>query len=124
MRVISLETFRTTAHPSPIVSSGKGPVIKAAAVQLLEAGVTRRREKVAEALTTTTTKAAEAERQGLVYEIEEMERLAEDIKAVDGEAARGEWDMLTTFIVAKKAEAAEPDDERPPWVSARHKLWE
>ena len=89
-------------------------------MQLLEAGVTRRREKAADALTTTT----EAERQGLVHKIEEMERLAEEIKAEDGEAARGEWDMATTWIVAKKAEAAGPDDEREPWLSARHKLGE
>ena len=120
MRVTSLETLRTTAHPSPIVSSEKGPVIKAAAVQLLEAGVTRQREKVAEALTTTT----EAERQGLVDEINEMQRLAEEINAEGGEAARNEWDMATTWIVAKKAEAAGPDEERPAWMSARHKLWE
>ena len=116
MRVTSLETLRTTAHPSLIVSSEKVPVIKAAAVQLLEAGVTRRREKVADASMT------EAERQGLVDEIEEMERLAAEIKAEDGEATRGEWDMATTWIVAKKAEAVGPDDEREPWLCARHKL--
>ena len=122
MRVTSLETFRTTGHSSPIVSSEKGPVIKAAAVQLLDAGMTRRREKVADALTTTTT--TEAERRVLLSEIEEMERLAEEVKAESGEAARGEWDMATTWIVAKKAEAAGSDDEREPWLSARHKLGE
>ena len=119
MRVTSLETLPTTAHPSPTVSSGKRPVIKAAAVQLLQAGVTRRREKVAEATTTTTTK---VERQGLVDEIDELERLAEEIKAEGGEAARGEWDMAMTWIVAKKAEAVGPDDEHEPWMSARHRL--
>ena len=120
MRVISLETLLTTAHPSPTVSSGKGPVIKAAAVQLLQAGVTRRREKVAEATTTTT----EVERQGLVDEIEEMERLGEEIKAEGGETARGEWDMAMTWIVAKKAEAIGSDDEHEPWMSARHTIRE
>ena len=119
MRVTSLETLLTTAHPSPTVSSEKGPVIKAAALQLLQAGVTRRREKLADALTTT-----EAERQELVNEIEEMERFAEEIKAEDGEAARGEWDMAITWIVAKKAEEARLDDEREPWMSARHKIGE
>ena len=118
MRVTSVETLRTTAHPSPTVSSEKGPVIKAAALQLLQAGVTRRQEKVAEALRTTT----EAERQVLVDEIEEMERLAEEIKVEGGEVARGEWDLAMTWIVAKKAEAAGLDDERPPWMSARHTL--
>ena len=125
MRVTSLETLRTTAHPSPVVASGKGPVIKAAALQLLQAGVTRRREKVAGPLTTTTTKAAEAERQGLVYEIEDMERLAEEIKAEGGEAAaRGEWNMAMTWIVAKKVDGVGPDDEHEPWLSARHTLGE
>ena len=123
MRVISLEIFRSTGHPSPIVSTGKGPIIKAAALQLLDAGVTRRREMVADALKTTTT-TTEVERQGLIDEIEKMERLAEEIKAERGEAARGEWDVATTWIIAKKAEAAGPDDEREPWLFARHRLGE
>ena len=111
MRVVHLETLSTVAHRSPIVQSEKGKVIKAAALQLLQAGVSRRQDKAADPLTT------EVEAQRLVYESEEMKNLAEGIKA-GGEYARSAWDMAMTWIVAKKAIVF---DDTEPWMFASHK---
>ena len=112
MRVMHLDTLSTTAHPSPRVQSEKGYVIKAAALQFLKAGASRRRDKAADPLTPL------AEAQELVNASNAMITLAEDIKA-GGEYARSEWDMAMTRIIARKAIILSKDE---PWMCARHGL--
>ena len=111
MRVSQLETLSTVAHTSPIVQSEKEKVIKAGALQLLQAGISRRQDKAADPLTT------EIEAQRLVYESEEMKNLADGIKA-GREYARSAWDMAMTWIVAKKAIVF---DDKEQWMSASPK---
>lgn len=112
MRVLHLETLSTAAHPSPRVQSEKGYVIKAAALQFLQAGASRRHDKAADPLTPA------AEAQELVNASNSMITLAEDIKA-GGEYARSEWDMAMTSIIARKAIILSAGE---PWMSARHGL--
>ena len=112
MRVMHLETISTTAHPSPRVQSEKLHVIKAAALQFLQADATRRQGKAADPLTPV------AEAQELVKAAKAMITLAEDINA-GGEYARSEWDMAMTRMIARKAVVL-PEGE--PWMSARHGL--
>lgn len=112
MRVMHLETLSTTAHPSPRVQSGKGPVITGAALQLLQAGASQRLGKAADPSTPV------AVAQELANASNEMSRLVEDIKT-GGEYARSEWDMAMTRIVARKAVILSNGE---PWMSARHGL--
>ena len=110
LRIMHLETLSTTAHPSPLVQRGKGHAIKAAALQFLQIGVSRKRDKAVNSVISN------AEAENLKNEILEMTKLVEDIKE-DGKFAQSEWNMAMTRIVARKANILR---ESEPWMHARY----
>ena len=91
-----LETFSTTDHPSVIVEAGKKQVIMGAAVQFLEAGVSRRQGILVEAKDSTS------EAQNLEKEVGELKRLLEAWKQGEDPACN-HWECAMTSIIAKKA---------------------
>ena len=83
-------------HASPAVEAGKKQEIMGAAVQLLQAGISRRQGLVAQA------QVSGSEVQKLEVELEEMKRLVEAWKQ-GGDPACNEWDYTMTSITARKA---------------------
>ena len=83
-------------HPSVTVKAEKKQVIMGAAVQLLEAGVSRRQAILVE------TQGITLEVQRLEKEVGELIRLVEAWKQ-GGDPACNHWECAMTSIVAKKA---------------------
>lgn len=96
VRIMHLETISTMGHPSQVVEAGKKQEIMGAAVQLLQAGVSRRQTLVAEA------RCSSSQAQKLKDEAEEMKRLIEAWKQ-GGDPACNRWEYTMTSIVARKA---------------------
>ena len=83
-------------HPSVTVEAGKKQVIMGAAVQLLEAGVSRRQDILVKAQGNTP------EAQNLENEVGELKRLVEAWKQGEDPACN-DWECAMTSIIARKA---------------------
>ena len=96
VRLIHLETISTMNHPSRAVEAGKKQVVMGAALQLLQAGISRRQILVTEA----QYSGSHAEK--LDEEIEDMKRLVEAWMQ-GGDPACNRWDCTMTSVIARKA---------------------
>ncbi len=96
MRILHLDTFSTMNHPSPMIQAGKKQGIKTTAVELLQAGISRRANKAAEA------QASSAEAKKYRDDVEAMNQLLEAWNQ-ERDPACNEWNFAMTSIVARKA---------------------
>lgn len=95
MRVMHLETFSTQDHPSQLVRALKREVVKAAAVQLLQASVLRK-----EGLLKQGTLSADHSRE-VEMETSELRKLI-DAWIHGHDPACNQWEFAMTSIVAQK----------------------
>lgn len=108
MRILHLDTISTMNHPSPVVQAGKKQAIKATAVELLQAGITRR--------TRSASQVQEVEPQKLNEDVEVMTRLL-DAWNQGEDPACNEWNFAMTSMVARKALVI---DKHQAWMLAKY----
>ena len=105
-----LETISTLNHPSRAVEAGKKQEIMGAAVQLLQAGMSRRQSLAAQ----VQVSGLEAKKLG--EEVEEMIGLIEAWRQ-GGDPACNDWDCAMTSITARKALMINPHEA---WMTAKY----
>lgn len=110
VRIIHLKTISTKNHPSRAVEAGKKQEIMGAALQLLQAGVSRRQKLVAEA------QGSGSQALELEEEIEEMKQLVKVWKQGEDPACN-RWDFTMTSIIARKALLINEDEA---WMTAKY----
>lgn len=96
MRIFHLETMSTMDHPSPVVQAGKTQLIMATAVQLLQAGISRRGTVAAQ------SQSSSSKGDELKEDIEARKQLLDAWKQ-GTDPACSDWNFAMTSIVARKA---------------------
>ena len=109
VRILHLLTIPTKGHTSRFVADSKHTVWMTGAVQMLQAGVTRREKVLAESLPPNE----------VARYSEEIEELAQLIDAVENNRDPGscDWDYELTWIVARKAIVTREDED---WMMAKY----
>ncbi|KAK3167845.1 hypothetical protein OEA41_004291 [Lepraria neglecta] len=110
VRIMHLETISTLNHPSRAVEAGKKQEIMGAAVQLLQAGMSRRQSLAAQ------VQVSGLEAKKLREEVEEMIGLIEAWRQ-GGDPACNDWDCTMTSIIARKALMI---DAHEAWMTAKY----
>ena len=110
MPIMHLETLSTLGHPSTTVQDRKTNTVSFGALQMIQAGASRRKVKAVE----HQTSASEAKE--LAKDAEEMTKLVESMK--QGDIFKpSSWDLAMTWIEARKAIIVGRDEA---WMSARY----
>ena len=110
LRILHLDTFSTMDHPSPIVQAGKKQGIKTTAIQLLQAGMSRRGALASR----TGISAAEA------HDLKEDVKILKDLLEAwnnGTDPACNDWNFAMTSIVARKAFII---NEQEAWMTAKY----
>lgn len=103
MRILHLETISTMNHPSPVVQGGKTQLIRLTALQLLQAGISRRGVRASEA-------------HELEEDVEARQRLL-DAWNQGIDPACNDWNFAMTSIVARKALVL---SKHQAWMTAKY----
>ena len=110
MRIMHLETLSTLGHPSTTIQDRKTNTVSSGALQMIQAGASRRKVKAAE----PQTSASEAK--DLAKDAEDMTKLVESMKQGDV-FKQSSQHLAMTWIVAREAIIAVKDEA---WMSTRY----
>ena len=110
MRILHLETISTMNHPSPVVQAGKTQLIMSTAVQLLQAGISRRGTVAAQSQTSSS------EGHELEEDIAARKQLLDAWKQ-GTDPACNDWNFAMTSIVARKALLI---SKHQAWMTAKY----
>ena len=110
MRVLHLDTFSTMDHASPIVQAGKKLGIRTAAVQLLQAGLSRNDAPTSQTKASTSVSAD-------MPEYVQTRRDLIDAWNSGADPACNERNFVMTSIVVRKLFTT---SEQSPWMTAKY----